>query len=209
MVAFLVILYGHHIVITSYSIHYTKLYEESRRFCEPVEVTVTQSSLTHAQLAWSEDGMPVSGEFGDVYFANDNGLHETRYVFLQHNGLPDRWQTHDRALFVIGETGFGTGLNFLAVWQAFRAHLAGATLGGARRLHFVSFEKFPLSRPDLARALAAWPELAPLADELLRQYPLPLPGCHRLVITSYSIHYTKLYDSVPGCQGPRRGGHRS
>ncbi len=75
-----------------------------------------QSTLQNAKLSWNDAGTPVSDSFGDVYFSNDNGLQETRYVFLNQNNLPERWQTHDRDLFVIAETGFGTGLNFLATW---------------------------------------------------------------------------------------------
>ena len=76
--------------------------------------------LMPAILSWSDVGTPMSTQFGDIYFSNDDGLSETRHVFLRNNGLPDRWENHPRELFVIGETGFGTGLNFLAAWQAFR-----------------------------------------------------------------------------------------
>ncbi|MGL5537269.1 MAG: bifunctional tRNA (5-methylaminomethyl-2-thiouridine)(34)-methyltransferase MnmD/FAD-dependent 5-carboxymethylaminomethyl-2-thiouridine(34) oxidoreductase MnmC, partial [Aeromonas veronii] len=83
------------------------------------EENVSQTSLHHARLDWNEAGTPVSSDFGDVYFSNDNGLSETRYVFLQQNRLPARFSHHDSDSFVIGETGFGTGLNFLATMQAF------------------------------------------------------------------------------------------
>ena len=77
------------------------------------------TSITNAQLDWNEAGIPVSNQFDDVYFSNVNGLEETRYVFLKQNHLPERWQEYDQRRFVIAETGFGTGLNFLAVWQWF------------------------------------------------------------------------------------------
>lgn len=79
-----------------------------------------QTSLQNAKLSWNEAGAPISDSFGDVYFSNDNGLQETRYVFLKQNKVQERWLNHDRDFFVIAETGFGTGLNFLATWQAFR-----------------------------------------------------------------------------------------
>ena len=90
-----------------------------------VEVSVSSepsplSSLTPAALNWSEEGTPFSTQFGDVYFSKDDGLSETRHVFLHNNGLPERWKTHPRQLFVVGETGFGTGLNFFFFFQAFR-----------------------------------------------------------------------------------------
>ncbi len=132
-------------------------------------------SIKSARIHFNEHGTPVADDFDDVYFSNASGLDETRHVFLRHNGLPQRF-THHRGAFVIAETGFGTGLNFLTTWQAFRAQ-AGANC----RLHFISFEKFPLDRADLARALAAWPELAELSEALVAQYPPQVPGCHRLL----------------------------
>ncbi|WP_349922006.1 bifunctional tRNA (5-methylaminomethyl-2-thiouridine)(34)-methyltransferase MnmD/FAD-dependent 5-carboxymethylaminomethyl-2-thiouridine(34) oxidoreductase MnmC [Aeromonas veronii] len=142
------------------------------------EENVSQTSLHHARLDWNEAGTPVSSEFGDVYFSNDNGLSETRYVFLQQNRLPERFSHHDSDSFVIGETGFGTGLNFLATMAAFLEQAGDPAR--CPRLHFISFEKYPLTRDDLCKALAAWPELAPLSRALIDQWPLPVEGCHRL-----------------------------
>ncbi|WP_172955332.1 bifunctional tRNA (5-methylaminomethyl-2-thiouridine)(34)-methyltransferase MnmD/FAD-dependent 5-carboxymethylaminomethyl-2-thiouridine(34) oxidoreductase MnmC [Aeromonas sp. CA23] len=142
------------------------------------EENVSQTSLHHARLDWNEAGTPVSSDFGDVYFSNDNGLSETRYVFLQQNRLPARFSHHDSDSFVIGETGFGTGLNFLATMAAFLEQAPQS--GNGSRLHFISFEKYPLTQRDLSKALAAWPELAPLSQDLIAQWPLPIQGCHRL-----------------------------
>ncbi|MFN2169704.1 MAG: bifunctional tRNA (5-methylaminomethyl-2-thiouridine)(34)-methyltransferase MnmD/FAD-dependent 5-carboxymethylaminomethyl-2-thiouridine(34) oxidoreductase MnmC, partial [Anaerolineae bacterium] len=112
--------------------------------------------MPRAQLTWTEQGVPGSGDFGDVYYSRDDGLAESRYVFLEGNALPGRWQSHPRSVFVIAETGFGTGLNFLLTWQAWAAASAPRP-----RLHFVSMERYPLRRDELARALAHWPQLAP------------------------------------------------
>ncbi|MXV27390.1 bifunctional tRNA (5-methylaminomethyl-2-thiouridine)(34)-methyltransferase MnmD/FAD-dependent 5-carboxymethylaminomethyl-2-thiouridine(34) oxidoreductase MnmC [Aeromonas veronii] len=139
---------------------------------------MSQTSLHHARLDWNEAGTPVSSDFGDVYFSNDNGLSETRYVFLQQNRLPARFSHHDSDSFVIGETGFGTGLNFLATMQAFLEQAPQS--GNGSRLHFISFEKYPLTQDDLRKALAAWPELDHLSQDLVAQWPLPVSGCHRL-----------------------------
>ncbi|TXS92685.1 bifunctional tRNA (5-methylaminomethyl-2-thiouridine)(34)-methyltransferase MnmD/FAD-dependent 5-carboxymethylaminomethyl-2-thiouridine(34) oxidoreductase MnmC [Parahaliea maris] len=134
------------------------------------------------RLQWSDAGVPGSSEFGDIYFSRDDGLAESRYVFLEGNGLPQRWANHPHDEFVIGETGFGTGLNFLLTWQAW------AALPQPRpRLHYVSVEQFPLRRADLERALAAWPALATFAAELVDQYPPPIPGCHRLLLAGGAI----------------------
>ena len=97
------------------------------------------TSITNAQLGWNAVGTPVSNQFDDVYFSNVNGLEETRYVFLQQNNLPQRWQDYDQRRFVIGETGFGTGLNFLAVWQWFEQFRSQNPNALLKELHFVSF----------------------------------------------------------------------
>ncbi len=128
-------------------------------------------------LQWQDDGSPVSSAFTDVYYSRDNGLAEGRHVFLAGNELPARWETPGAERFVVAETGFGTGLNFLLTWQAWRSRAAGA--GGPGRLHYLALEKFPLDVAQLRRAGAAWPELAPLLASLAAQYPLPLPGTHR------------------------------
>lgn len=137
----------------------------------------TSDSTPYGQLEWDESGQPLSRQFGDVYFSRANGLEETRHVFLHHNQLRERWQELKAGeQFVIGETGFGSGLNFLAAWQLW---LTCAPANA--QLHFVSVEKFPLNKADLSRALALWPELASLADALIDAYPCMVgEGFHRL-----------------------------
>ncbi|MFQ2091772.1 bifunctional tRNA (5-methylaminomethyl-2-thiouridine)(34)-methyltransferase MnmD/FAD-dependent 5-carboxymethylaminomethyl-2-thiouridine(34) oxidoreductase MnmC [Aeromonas taiwanensis] len=158
------------------------------------EENVSQTSLHHARLDWNEAGTPVSSEFGDVYFSNDNGLSETRYVFLQQNRLPARFSHHDSDSFVIGETGFGTGLNFLATMAAFLEQAPHT--GNGSRLHFISFEKYPLTQADLCKALAAWPELASLSQPLIDQWPLPVSGCHRLLFAGGRIHLDLWFGDI-------------
>src|SRR5690625_7372139 len=77
----------------------------------------------HAQVAWDSDGQPLSLAFDDVYFSRVDGLAETRHVFLQHNQLPERFaRVKPGEHFIVGETGFGSGLNFLATWQLWAQH---------------------------------------------------------------------------------------
>ncbi|WDZ51720.1 FAD-dependent 5-carboxymethylaminomethyl-2-thiouridine(34) oxidoreductase MnmC [Acinetobacter vivianii] len=138
------------------------------------------SKLQTADLDWElVDGIevPISKQFGDVYFSKDNGLLETRHVFLNGNDLTERLsQLHDYQYFCVGETGFGTGLNILTLWQLWQQ----VRPDNHSHLHAISVEKFPLSKADLIRALNVWPELQPLAEQLIQQYPLPIAGCHRL-----------------------------
>lgn len=141
-----------------------------------------QNAIQPANLEFNAEGTPVSRDFDDVYFSNDNGLEETRYVFLDGNQLNARFPTHPRDLFVVAESGFGTGLNFLTLWQAFDRFRAAHPDATLQRLHFISFEKFPLAAGDLRLAHQHWPELAPWAEQLQAQWPLPIAGCHRLLL---------------------------
>ncbi|SFB20514.1 MULTISPECIES: bifunctional tRNA (5-methylaminomethyl-2-thiouridine)(34)-methyltransferase MnmD/FAD-dependent 5-carboxymethylaminomethyl-2-thiouridine(34) oxidoreductase MnmC [unclassified Pseudomonas] len=144
--------------------------------------------ITHAQLDWDDQGRPHSRIFDDVYFSDKSGLEETRYVFLEQNRLQERFAALPAGgRLVIGETGFGTGLNFLCAWQLFEQHaVAGA------RLHFVSVEKYPLSHADLQRALLLWPELQPFAEQLLAQYIAIHQGFQRLVLDNGRVTLTLL-----------------
>jgi tRNA 5-methylaminomethyl-2-thiouridine biosynthesis bifunctional protein len=125
-----------------------------------------------ASLDWSPDGAPRSRRFDDVYFSAEGGLEESRAVFLAGCGLPDSWRGRDR--FVVGELGFGTGLNILALLELWRRT---RPVGG--RLNIFSIEAFPLSRQDAERALGAWPELADISAALLRRWPTA-DGFHRV-----------------------------
>lgn len=110
-----------------------------------------------ARLEWRDNGVPVSTRFDDPYFSLENGLEETRHVFLAGNGLPERFKPG----FRIGELGFGTGLNLLAAWQAW---LESGTKG---QLHFSSFEAFPMCAAEMERGLAGFPVDKGLVTPLL------------------------------------------
>lgn len=112
-----------------------------------------------ADLTW-KDGVPIATAFDDPYYSLDNGLAETRHVFLGGNGLPDRFSGD----FSIAELGFGTGLNLLVTWQAWIA------AGSPGTLRFTSFEAFPMDVADMVVALQAFPELCDLAAHLTSQW---------------------------------------
>lgn len=118
---------------------------------------MTYDQLQNAELDWRDEGTPVSVRFDDPYFSRANGLEETRHVFLQGNGLPDRF----REGFHIAELGFGTGLNMLAALQMW------TSCGQATPLTYTSFEAYPLGATDIARALEAFPEMRDMADGFL------------------------------------------
>lgn len=137
---------------------------------------ISPYALDCAEISWLDDNTPESSLYQDIYFSRQQGLSESRYVFLQANNLTERWQQLDpsnNSVFTIGETGFGTGLNFLASCQLWMT-----TAPAKHRLHFISVEKHPLRKPDLIKALASWPELEPFSSQLIDQYPVLVPGHH-------------------------------
>lgn len=123
-----------------------------------------------AALEWHAGDMPYSPAFGDYFYSRADGRAECAHVFIAGNGLGERFA--EGGDFTIAETGFGTGLNFAETWRQWQ-HAAPA---GAR-LSFVSFEKFPMPRAAISRALAAWPEIAAERAALVSVWPHdPAPG---------------------------------
>lgn len=142
------------------------------------------SPLVPAEPAATGDGTPYSALYDDVYHTAHGALAQARHVFLASNALPARWMEAER--FVILETGFGLGLNFLATWQAWRES------GTRGRLYFVSVEKHPFRRDGLAALLAPHAELGALAAELLRQWPPLTTGFHHLHFDAGRVTLTLL-----------------
>ncbi|MCI2395796.1 tRNA (5-methylaminomethyl-2-thiouridine)(34)-methyltransferase MnmD [Aliiroseovarius sediminis] len=116
---------------------------------------MTKSQI--AKIAWKPDGVPVATRFDDPYFSLEDGLAETRHVFLSGNDLPARFAPG----FHVAELGFGTGLNMLAAFLSWRD--AGAPQG----VRFTSFEAFPMAADDIAKALDAFPEARAVAAPFL------------------------------------------
>jgi tRNA U34 5-methylaminomethyl-2-thiouridine-forming methyltransferase MnmC len=118
-------------------------------------MTTSDQTGDGAALTWAAGGVPVSTRFDDPYFSLQGGLSETAHVFLAGNGLPARF----RDGFRIAELGFGTGLNLLAT---------AAVWDGPGRISYTSFEAYPMAAGDMARALAAFPDVSGLTAELVR-----------------------------------------
>ncbi|WP_339674706.1 bifunctional tRNA (5-methylaminomethyl-2-thiouridine)(34)-methyltransferase MnmD/FAD-dependent 5-carboxymethylaminomethyl-2-thiouridine(34) oxidoreductase MnmC [uncultured Zhongshania sp.] len=153
--------------------------------------------LEAASIDWGTDGVPRADTYGDIYFSQESGIHESRHVFLIHNQLTERWKTLDTqqsGRFTIIETGFGTGLNFLLAWQLWQS-LAPSNW----QLHFISVEKHPLHPADLRRAHAYWPELTHLASILQHNYPPLLPGQHRRMLNSAQVCLDLLFGDALEC----------
>lgn len=150
------------------------------------------TKTTYANLTWDEQGQPVSTEFDDIYFSKTSGLDETYYVFLKHNNLLERFRNiGNNQCFVIGETGFGSGLNFLSAWQLFEEAAPHQA-----RLHFISVEKYPLTVKDLQQALCLWDGLAKFSQELINQYIAIHEGYQNFIFANGRVVLTLLVGDV-------------
>jgi tRNA 5-methylaminomethyl-2-thiouridine biosynthesis bifunctional protein len=131
-------------------------------------------------ILWDADGPPRSALYDDLYYSRDDGLAESRAVFLAGCGLPDAWA--GRKHFTVGELGFGTGLNIAALLELWsRTRPTGA------RLSIFSIEGHPISADDAGRALGAWPELSGVAGALTSRWPGRAKGFHRLEIEDLGV----------------------
>lgn len=162
-----------------------------------------------ANVHFNTSGTPVADDYDDVYFSNDSGIDETLHVFMAGNNLPDRWLDCQHHSFVIAETGFGTGLNFLVALRAFKAFRQAHLTRPLQHLYFVSTEKFPLSREAMLQALNAFPELQDEARALAALYPAPMEGCHRLEFTQAGVTLDlwvgDVHALLPAWSTPERG----
>ena len=127
--------------------------------------------IVPARIAF-DGAVPLAPDFGDRYHAEAGALEQAHHVFLRGNGLPQRWAGQRR--FTIVETGFGLGNTDPATWDAWRREPHRC-----ERLDFVSIDRHPPDRADLARAQAASP-LRELADRLVASWPPLTPNLHRL-----------------------------
>ena len=126
---------------------------------------------------------PVSLDFGDVYYDTD-GPTEVERVFLAPARIPDRSRSGPDP-FTIGELGFGAGLNFIVTASTTRS-----------RLHYISFERHPLARADVARALNPWRADHAVAQALIDAYPPPVSGWHRLIFDRGRVRLSVFFGDV-------------
>jgi tRNA 5-methylaminomethyl-2-thiouridine biosynthesis bifunctional protein len=130
------------------------------------------------------EGIPYSEAFGELYHSA-GGPARSRFVFLDGNQVETRWAGRER--FVILETGFGLGLNFLATLKAWR--------GQRGKLHYVAVEKHPFSLQDLRTLHARYPVFEREAAELHSHWPLLVSGGHRAELGG-NVVLTLFFDDV-------------
>lgn len=146
--------------------------------------------LTPAQIEFDPEGRLISTAYDDIYFQPEDSRAEAEYVFLQKGRLYENLAGLTDEI-IIGELGFGTGLNFLLTWQAFHEKAPKDT-----RLHFISFEKHPIRKADLQKIHAYWPDLTMLSDQLLEQYPVLDAGVHRCVFQDNRVSLTLVFGDI-------------
>lgn len=135
------------------------------RECRNIVTKPSSRLPPEPDISFDEAGLILGEAFRDSYFSRDDGLKETRQVFLQGCRLPEAWA--ERPVFTIAELGFGTGLNVLATWDLWRRTRAPGQI-----LHFITTEAFLMASQHAAKAHAHWPELAELSRLLLASWPV-------------------------------------
>ncbi len=156
-------------------------------------------SVEFAKVSFARSNTPFSQKFDDPYFSFDNGIAETQYVFIEGNNLFERFLAHKESFFVIAESGFGTGLNFFVtanVFEKFRKEYPNHTL---KRLYFISFEKYPILKQDLANILQYYDEITPLTQTFLEQYQIFHNGSHRFIFDNIylDLHIGDILENLP------------
>ncbi|MDH2927718.1 bifunctional tRNA (5-methylaminomethyl-2-thiouridine)(34)-methyltransferase MnmD/FAD-dependent 5-carboxymethylaminomethyl-2-thiouridine(34) oxidoreductase MnmC [Lonepinella koalarum] len=153
-----------------------------------------------AEIHFNQDNTPVSEQFDDIYFCNQDGLAESRYVFQQGNQLWQRWLESEQHHFVIAETGFGTGLNFLITTDLFRQFRQQHPQAPLKRLFFISFEKYPIPLEQLKQAQQIYPEFINIAQQLQAQWQQPIvAGCYRFHFeeTTLDLWFGDINEQLP------------
>ena len=140
-------------------------------------------------LFFAEDDAPRSARFGDIYYSLQDGLAESRAVFLGGCHLPEAWE--EQRHFTVLELGFGTGLNIAALMQLWASHRPAAG-----HLNIFSIEGFLMDAGAAAQALGAWPELEPFATALLEQWPAPRQGFHHMDFPQWGVSLTLALSHV-------------
>ena len=139
-----------------------------------------EAGAARSPIVWDPDGPPRSALYDDLYYSRDDGLAESRAVFLTGCGLPEAWA--GRRHFTVAELGFGTGLNIAALLD-----LWSRTRSPGGRLSIFSIDAHPIGGADAARALGAWPEIADIARILTSRWPGRARGFHRLELEDLGV----------------------
>ena len=142
-------------------------------------------------MSWTKDS-PFSIEHDDLYWSKQGAIEESEHVFLRGNNLEERWgQLSNKETFLIGELGFGAGINFLNTWKKFIEVSPAQS-----KLHYLSFDNRPFIKKDLLRMHSQYPTLANESKELISKLPLNAKGLHRINFAKGKITLSLLYGDL-------------
>lgn len=119
-----------------------------------------------------KDGVLYSDKFDDTYFSRSSPFDESSHVFISL--MDEIWDR--QGSFIVGELGFGVGLNFINLAKKFSKT--------DKKLHYVSIEKYPFSRLELKEIWANLSKFPNLSSKLIKKYPKFRDGLVR-------IHFSK------------------
>tara|TARA_R110000824_G_scaffold288508_2_gene476564 strand:- start:133516 stop:135528 length:2013 start_codon:yes stop_codon:yes gene_type:complete len=150
-------------------------------------MTAIQKTVSTASISWNETGKPFSNDYQDIYYSKSDALAESSFVFLEANQLASRWKELKEHNFILGECGFGGGLNFLNTCR-----LWCQSAPSDSTLHYLACELHPFIKTDLQLLHQAYPELQAYSEVLLSSYPPLYPGIHQreLIIKEHRIVLT-------------------
>ncbi len=163
---------------------------------DPDQINLAQAEIANRPLEWRDGDMPYSPAFGDHFYCQTDGRLECGHVFLAGNGLPERWAGAQN--FLIGELGFGTGLNFAETFRNWKLKRAEG-----QHLHFMSFELYPMRRDEIDRALSHWPEIDAERIALAAAWPDQPEGTVSLKLdeqTTLSVVCGRALDGVAAAE---------
>ena len=128
-----------------------------------------------------------SEKFNDFYFNSINPTNECKYVYIDSNNLIEKIEQTSN--LVIGELGFGVGLNFLMTVKSLEKKLINN-----KHLHYISFEGYPLEYKQLKEIYSNFKELNVISNVLLNRLPLKMSGVHDIYFPTYNTTLTLVYD---------------
>ena len=128
-----------------------------------------------------------SEKFNDFYFNSINPISECKYVYIDANNLIEKIEQTSN--LVIGELGFGIGLNFLMTVKSLKKNLINN-----KHLHYISFEGYPLEHKQLKEIYSNFKELNVISNVLLNRLPLKMSGVHDIYFPEYNTTLTLVYD---------------
>ncbi|MGC6517127.1 MAG: FAD-dependent 5-carboxymethylaminomethyl-2-thiouridine(34) oxidoreductase MnmC [Candidatus Puniceispirillaceae bacterium] len=132
-----------------------------------------------------EGDVITSQDYDDIYFNRADGLAESSYVFCDGTELAERL-AHSQHV-VIAETGFGTGLNFLA------ACALRDKINPQCQIDYISFEACPLPADIVTIAHRPYPEIKNRSEALCDALPARWPGYHKVVLDDAKTHLHLYY----------------